>query len=300
MRKNSWLVNLYRRLASSKLRDSRRRNGRRNWTAASIVELLESRRLLTGSAPLPPSQTWVNMTNPVANSDFAQLAMLLPDGKLMVHGNLGGIGSGDSPNWYMVTPDSTGGYQNGTWTQIASMHVSRLYFGSVVLPNGNVFVVGGEYASDGTFNGKQMLSNSAEVYNPTTNVWTMVASSPLPFVGDEPAELLPNGNVLVGDIFDNGTEIYNPTTNTWAAGGAKIRSVETSDEEAWVKVPNCDILAYDIDASDNDGKGEAELYNPTTDSWSDASAGTLPVLTSAALGEELGPALMLPDGRAAL
>jgi hypothetical protein len=290
-------------------RESWRRKGRRaegarrDQDCRGAIEALEDRLLLSATAAVDPKlhvvsqapglaptgNTWTDMTNAVPNSDGSQLALLLPNGTLMVHGTTGN-GGGESANWYKVTPDGTGGYANGTWTQLASMHVQRLYFGSTVLLNGNVFVVGGEYATD------QSFSRSAEIYNPATNVWTVVASSPKSQVGDEPTELLPNGNVLVGDIADDGTEIYDPATNAWSAGGTKIRN-DQSDEEPWVKLPNGDILTYDLFASISGGKGLAEIYNPTTNTWSDASNGTLPVLSSAQEGYELGPAVLLPDGR---
>ncbi|HEV8001664.1 MAG TPA: kelch repeat-containing protein, partial [Planctomycetaceae bacterium] len=309
-----------------RIRPTRRRkslNGcSRQTHFCNAVEGLESRLLLSAStttalapvlSPKPPSptvvaqkssapsvaptvsQTWTDMTNVVPNGDGGQLALLLSNGTLLVHGTNGN--GGVSADWYEVTPDSTGGYINGTWSQAASMNVGRLYFGSVVLPNGNVFVVGGEYATDGTFNGQQELSHSAEIYNPATNTWTLKASDPQAYVGDEPTELLSNGNVLVGNIFNNSAEIYNPTTNTWSAAGTKVHN-DRSDEEPWVKLPNGDILAYDLFSSISDNKFEAELYNPTTNSWSDASSNTLPILTTPSQGYELGPALVLPDGRA--
>jgi hypothetical protein len=236
------------------------------------------------------STQWADMTNALPNDDGGQLALLLPDGQLFVHG---GAGS-DSSAWYLVTPDSTGGYLNGTWTPAAPMNVGRLYFGSTVLQNGEVFVVGGEYSTDGSD------TNTAEIYNPVTNIWTPVKSDPQTNVGDEPTELLPDGDILVGNIANNGTELYNPTSNTWTAGGAKVHATDVSDEEPWVKLANGDILTYDIFSSINDNKFEAELYDPTTNSWSDASTtnGTIPLLSTPEEGYELGPALLLPDGRA--
>ena len=143
-------------------------------------------------------------------------------------------------------------------------------------------------------------TNTAEIYNLATGVWTSVAPDPQAIVGDEPTEVLPNGSILVGDIVNNGTEIYNPTTNTWSTGGSKVRSNERSDEEPWVKLPNGDILTYDLFSSISNNKFEAELYNPTTNSWSDASntIGTLPLLSTAGEGYEEGAAVMLPDGNA--
>jgi len=40
--------------------------------------------------------------------------------------------------WYTLTPDNTGSYINGTWTQVASLPsgYSPLFFSSAVLPDG--------------------------------------------------------------------------------------------------------------------------------------------------------------------
>lgn len=83
------------------------------------------------------------------------MTLLLPNGDLMVHGgaqvdsNGNTIDGGASANWFEITPDVAGNYADGTWTELAPMHAARLYFSSDVLPNGEVFVMGGEFASDG-------------------------------------------------------------------------------------------------------------------------------------------------------
>ena len=161
----------------------------------------------------------------------------------------------------------------------------RLYFESDVLPNGDVFVAGGEYTVvDGAQ--EETDTNTAEMYIPgsgqnyRTGTWKVLPSNPQPNEGDVPSEVLPDGNVFVGDIGGPGTEIYDPTTNTWSTGATEIHANEQSDEEAWVKLPNGDILAYDLWASIEDNEGLAEIYNPTTNTWSDASNGNLPVLSS--------------------
>ena len=241
---------------------------------------------------------WTDLTNQVATNGSdggVNLTLLLPNGDLLAHG----AGDGNySANWYMLKPDSQGNYIDGTWTQVASMNVGRLYFGSVVLPNSDVFVVGGEYSSDGGF------SRTAETYNPNTNTWTLNAPDPQAAVGDEEAELLPNGNILVANIENNGTEIYNPTTNTWSAGGNKIYADDVSDEEGWTKLPNGDILTYDIFASIDANKFLAEIYNPTTNTWSDASTSAsgqpLPLFSTPETGYESGLLATLPDGRTLL
>jgi hypothetical protein len=266
-------------------------------------------------------------------------SLLLPNGDLMVLGS--GPNGGPTNTWYEITPVN-GSYADGTWTQLASMNQSRLYFSSDVLPNGDVFVFGGEFASDGPYNNGNgtQYSNSAEIFTPpsATNPagqWTQVASDPVVYPantlagqtqplsmgGDQPSEVLPNGSVLIGNIFEtvtnnvttNGTEIYVPQFNangtpgqgSWETGPNKYFTDgnEGSDEESWVKLGNGDILTYDIFASQADGQGEAELYKPSTNGgigqWVNASSGNLPILTTLANGgNELGPAMLLPNGNA--
>ena len=50
-------------------------------------------------------------------------------------------------NWYLLTPSSTGSYVNGTWSFLTSEPTGRLYYGSTVMQNGNLFIVGGEYVN---------------------------------------------------------------------------------------------------------------------------------------------------------
>jgi hypothetical protein len=271
---------------------------------------------------------FINSWSQLTEASFTQLqqlagatqafdvTLLLPNGDLMLHS------AGVSANWFELTPDSSGSYADGMWTQLASMHVARLYFSSDVLPNGDVFVMGGEYASDGkiTTNEGQQYSNSAEIYDPATNVWTMVAPDPVIYTnatidgqtfakitceGDQPSEVLPNGAVLVGNIFNSGTEIYTPQSNAngtitgqgnWAVGATKVNN-DQSDEESWVKLANGDILNYDIWSSLQDGHAESELYQPPsagypTGEWVPAGGSGQRYLSTAATGDELGPALL--------
>ena len=64
------------------------------------------------------------------------------------------------------------------------------------------------------------------------------------------------------------------------------------------------VLTYDLFQSIATGPGYAEVYDPAQNLWKGISpadgtaGGTLPVLSSPALGYELGPVLRLQDGRA--
>jgi hypothetical protein len=230
-----------------------------------------------------PAGTWTKLSNLAPSPDGIGTMMLLSDGTVM------GEGGGVDKTWYKLTPDSTGSYVSGTWATRASMSVQRLYFGSNVLPDGRVFVVGGEYSSDGGF------SRTGEIYNPVTNSWSNIANFPQSAFGDDPTEVLtPGGDILGGYVSGPQTYIYHTSTNTWTQTGTKLRN-DQSDEEAWVKLPDGSILSYDVFSS-SATLSHAQRYVPSTGTWVDA--GNVPVyLTGSNVGFELGPNFLLPDGR---
>jgi hypothetical protein len=120
--------------------------------------------------------------------------------------------------------------------------------------------------------------------------------------GDDPSILIPGGNILAGNIFDRSTYAYSIATDSWSFAGSKFYN-DRSDEEGWTKLPGDTVITYDLFQSISAGTGYAELYNPRSGSWSGISPadgtanGSLPVLSSPALGFELGPILRLQDGR---
>ena len=84
--------------------------------------------------------------------DGAILTFQLTDGTVMAQGN------GDS-DWWKLTPDITGSYINGTWTQLASLPKGYVpdAFASAVLADGRLIIEGGEYN-----NGNFSLTNSSK------------------------------------------------------------------------------------------------------------------------------------------
>jgi hypothetical protein len=279
---------------------------------------------LTPNAPPPAActfpetpGTWCTVAAPPA---FPGTMLLLTNGGVMVEAY--GTANFCGPAWMILTPAANGDYGSGTWATTASMATPRLYFGSEVMPNGKVWVLGGEYSGSGcTDTGANQIIGTGEVYDPVANTWTAITpypdtascnsfrgSSGQSCFGDDPSQLLPNSQILAGDIFTNTPQIWTPTPvtftpGTWSAAAAKVYS-DRSDEEAWAKLPNGNILVYDLfQAVSNGTKGFAEEYNSGTNSWADvtpgvnSNTGTLPLLTSSALGFEMGPLMRLQDGR---
>jgi hypothetical protein len=152
-------------------------------------------------------ETWTPLANQAP--DDINLMLLLSDGTVMAQG-------AEETNWYHLTPDIYGSYVNGTWTGLAGMHYTRLYYASDVLTNGMVFVAGGEYGSGG---------GKAEIYDPMSNLWTVV---PVPSgvlasggFSDSVSKILPDGNVLIAPdhpATNGNTAIYITVSNIWSVG----------------------------------------------------------------------------------
>lgn len=222
---------------------------------------------------------WTQVTNlPPDTSGGAML--LLSDGTIMCKTQTGGTGMGSIGTvWNKLTPDASGSYINGTWSVLAPMANSRLYFSSQVLKDGKVYVAGGEYGT-----GKSL----AELYNPVTNTWSNIPA-PGGVISDANSEILPDGKVIQAMV--NGSLkanfIYNPQTNAYVAGPS-CNGIH--NESAWVKLADNSILFVDRNAT------TSERYIPSLNQWTvDA---TVPVSLYDPFGLETGGAILLPDGRA--
>ncbi len=227
--------------------------------------------------------TWTPLTNDPPEA--IGLMLVLTDGRIMAQGTY-------NNTWYALTPDANGSYANGTWSQLASMTATRLYFASQVLQNGDVLVGGGEYSSAGDF------TNTCEIYHPLTNTWGTVPTptysngNQWQYIGDSVAHTLPNGKVLMGNILDAQSALYDYTTNTWTPSAQPLNG--RTDEESWALLPNGSLLTVDTLNSPPAGHNTAERYIPSTDSW--VQAGLTPNMLVEPASAEIGPGMLLPTG----
>lgn len=256
--------------------------------------------------PAMAGGTWVALENTAPDS--VGMMLLLPDGTIMAANNptstFGAIGN----DWYSLTPDHYGHYQDGEWARRTSANYARLFFSSQVLQNGSVFVAGGEYGS-----GSSTELPYAEIYNPLVNPgsgsWTQI-NPPTSLLnptlvegfGDAESKLLPNGSVLISPVNSTNnvkTLIYNPSANTWSLGPT---SLNRQSEVSWVDLPDGSILTVDPLGGVNGEPGtNSERFIPSLNQWfPDAN---LPVelwvnLSAASKVGEIGPGFLLPNGKA--
>ena len=217
--------------------------------------------------------TWTPLTNQPTFP--AGTMLLLTDGTVLAQESGG-------KRWWRLFPDQHGSYIKGTWSPQSEMLNSRLYFASAVLSDGRVFVAGGEYSDAGGD------TNKAEIFNPILDLWTAIpAPAGWTNIGDAPCAVLPDGRLLLGSIGDQRTAIYDPSSNTWTAGPNKD---DASEEETWTLLPDETVLTAECTRHPR-----TEKYVAAANQW--VTAGATPSDLVQASSLEIGPALLMPDGR---
>ncbi|MGH8111598.1 MAG: hypothetical protein ACREPL_06650 [Rhodanobacteraceae bacterium] len=243
--------------------------------------------------------TWTPLTNQPDFFNGAANPILLTDGTVLVQ-------DAGFDDWYRLTPDQSGSYVNGTWTQIADAPYNPLYHSTAVLPDGRMIIEGGEYlCTPAACN--PVWTNLGAIYDPTTNAWTSIAP-PIGWttIGDAQGIVLANGTYMQANCCSEQQALLNPLTLIWTpTGGGKF---DPNDEEGWTLLRGGKVLTVDayvpIPPFPYMPTGtNSELYNPGTGLWSSGGSTVVQLWDSAAAcgGEsvatfELGPGVLRPDG----
>ncbi len=228
--------------------------------------------------------------------DGAQLTFLLTDGTVLAQGD------GDS-DWWKLMPDNTGSYQNGTWTQVASLPAgySPEAFSSAVLADGRVVIVGGEYNFLNF-----TLTNLGAIYDPVANTWTNLAPPKTwKYIGDSPALVLPNGKFAVGNKLTKQMRQLDPKTLKWTSLPPKGKK-DFDAEEGWTLLADGTFLTADVKSAPN-----SEIYSTVTKQWKTAGSTIVDLHSPSPFGciqygpngslcyyppGEIGPSILRPDG----
>ena len=98
---------------------------------------------VAGGASLIPGASQAQSLQTLKNPppDGAQLTFQLTDGTVLAQGNA------HSDRFWVLTPDNTGDYVNGTWKRVGNLPTgySPTAMSSAVLADGRVIIEGGEY-----------------------------------------------------------------------------------------------------------------------------------------------------------
>jgi hypothetical protein len=272
-----------------------------------LDRLSEAAQQFTPTPPLAPTETpaagsWATLTN--SPGAFAvQNPLLMTDGTVIAMRPCTGL-------WYKLTPDITGSYLNGTWTQIATMPsgYGPLFGGSAVLPDGRVIFEGGEYndTSQSGMCGSGAWTSLGAIYNPATNTWTNVPPpSGWMRVGDASGIVLDNGTYMQSNCCDTSgvsglSALFNASTLGWTTTGSG--KLDRWDEEGMAKLQNGNVLVVDAHTNNPCTPNTSEIYNASSGTFS-ATGNTVDQQADCSnpgnsFSYELGPVVTRQDGSA--
>jgi len=241
------------------------------------------------SVGIANAQSWIPVANPAPEGVGPMLQ--LRDGRVLVNGT-------DNYNFfYILTPDATGNYANGTWSAGYSLPsgYGPLYYGSAVFLDGKTVIVeGGEY----NFGSSSWTNLGAlGTYTPFPGGGiTWVSNSPpsgWSRIGDAESSLMANGQYMQANCCTNQNAIYcGPSC--WNATGSVHQG--NNDESGFTALPNGLVLTVDTKSAGACGSSKAsELYDYNTGVWS--CGPQTPVQLYNPSDEELGAAVLMYNGR---
>jgi len=209
-----------------------------------------------------------------ARSDAS--ATVLADGRVLVAGGEeAGLNTLASAEIYDPATD--------TWQPAGSMAESRNRHTATLLPNGKVLVIGG-YRRSPTLT----FSQRAELYDPTTNTWSVMVTQLSSPRAQHAAELLPGGTeiLVIGGVNGSGfvTSAERFPVNDSGSTTSVVGTFPAGNVYTSVRLADGSVLAM------GDGSTTAVRFNPATASWATSvmdSTRSLPTLTTLADGRVL-------------
>lgn len=252
----------------------------------SATLLDDGRILVVGGASFPEGSGFTELTscelyNPVTDTwaiagslNVARSepkATILDNGKVLVTGG----GNGNTATMAELYDPAT-----NAWSNAGSISQPRYRHTQTKLHNGEVLIAGGRNSNAANIADLDLAV--AEIYNPGTNAWRMVAPMTEPH-WSAIGVLLENGKVLVaggarrtsnqGTIGLRGSEIYDPILDTWTATGQLSTTRTTA--RASLMCNGQVLISGGFDRELFVSSDSAELYNPNTGLWKEV--GPMPV-----------------------
>lgn len=251
---------------------------------STLSRLLDGRLLLaggiggagpSGEADLydPASGTW-SAAAPMLHLRSDPGAVRLPDGRVLVFGG-DGVGLNTTVAAELYDPVAN------TWTATGSMNEPRTRATAHLLPNGKVLVAGG-YDRTGALS----FSNTAEVYDPATGTWSLLATPLSAARAQHAAELLPDGTTLLvmGGVNASG---FVTTAERYAVDGTATTPIAfagSGNVHQSVRLDDGSVLVV------SDAGTTARRFDPSTSTWTTStlsSTRSLPTMTLLADGRVL-------------
>ena len=171
-----------------------------------VLALLSFAGILRATLPQTTVGTWTSASN-LGQARANAAAVMLSDGRILITGGDAGSGALQSAEIFGT---------NGSATAAGAMNVARSGHFAVVLSDGRVLVGGGNSSGGGA-------TNSAEIYDPSSDAWTQTSPMTQARAGATGA-LLQDGRVLIAGGDNSGTpsntiEIFDPSSGDFSFAG---------------------------------------------------------------------------------
>jgi N-acetylneuraminic acid mutarotase len=172
-----------------------------------LLVILTFAFLLRAAIPQVATGTW-QAGNAMTEARSGSAAVPLADGSVLITG-------GDGTSGPLNTAELMSSV--GTFSSVAPMQSPRSNHAAIVLQDGRVLVTGGTTPGGG-------ITNSAELYDPTTQSWTTANSAMIAPRSGHTASLLPDGTVLLAGGSNSAgpvpmLEIFDPSSDSFSSAG---------------------------------------------------------------------------------
>jgi len=227
---------------------------------------------------------------------FAHTATLLNDGRVLVAGGCVREGSKQDTVGCLKATASAEIYDpaTGGWKPAGNMHESRVGHTAIALPNGKVLVAGG-CVDEGMFGSTcANQTNSAELFDPAKDAWTLTGDMKAPRTDLKSVILLAGPaqkcGANCGKIFVVGSrpsptfrfpdpasaasllnlisELYDPSTGQWRPAGSFPQDQTTTLANPVYSLERCFTATGLPDGQVLVVGKSSWLYSPTNDRWS--------------------------------
>jgi len=208
----------------------------------------------------PTSGTFAAANGALQVARFSHTATLLPNGTVLI------AGGQTAPLQPSTNPFTNSAEIYNPATGSPALLANGLSFAraghtATLLGDGTVLIAGG---SSQAGSGPIFQVLPAEIYNPTTQTFTVVGSLNIGRLAHT-ATLLANGQVLIASGLDNTAELYDPVKQTFSFTG----NLNTARQDASATLlSNGQVLIAGGLVSGTTGIATAELYNPVSGTFS--------------------------------
>jgi deoxycytidylate deaminase len=202
----------------------------------------------------PTANTFTTVTNMMVQPRYSHTATLLPSGQILL---AGGVNNGSLATNTAELCDPTAGAENFRSLLPTTMNSARYNTAATLLPDGNVLITGGA--------DQQAVLNTAELFNPSSETFAVLANTMNSPRFIHSATLLGNGKVLIAGGYtnqpSNTAELFDPGSETFTS----VVSTMTTPRywHSATLLPNGKVLlagGYNGSGSTN----SADLFDPAS------------------------------------